>query len=502
MKKYNDLLAFSKKTALLGSTESLLSWDMETYMPKLGAEHRSDQLALIATLVHEKRISKKFYKLINDCIDLQTGEYKNNDLPDDKKAALKEWRKDFLKTSKLPKKFIEKFSRTTSNAINAWALSKKENNFKTFLPHLEKIVQLNIQKASLLGYQDDPYDALLDLFEPEMTVKKLDPLFSNLKNALIDLLQKIQNKNQLADGFLQTDCSDEVQIKIGKKLLSLLQIDENNCRLDLSVHPFSTSIHPSDVRMTTRLQKKNLMSNLFSILHESGHSIYDMQLPKEEYGSPLCEPISLGIHESQSRTWETLIGKSRDFCALLLPILKSFLDDFKEVSLNNFYQAINKVTPSLIRVEADEVTYPLHIIVRYELEKDLINKRIYPKDLPSYWNEKMEKYLNIKPKSDSEGVLQDIHWSMGSIGYFPTYALGNIYAAHFFQGLKRDLPNYKEIIQTGQFNPIKTWLLENIHKFGRRYSADELALRITRENLNEKAYIRYLNEKYSEIYGF
>lgn len=501
MKNYQNLLAFAKKIALLSSTEALLSWDMETYMPKLGAEYRSDQVALLATLIHEKKSSKKFSSLLNSCIDVQSGDYKISDLDEDQKAALREWRKDFQKTIKLPKKFVEKFAKTTSTAINVWAQAKKQNDFQLFLPHLEKIVQLNIQKASLLGFDEDPYDALLDLFEPEMKVKKLDPIFFNLKNFLIQLLQKIQSKAQVNDSFLNDDYPADLQIKIGKKLFSLLQIDENNCRLDLSVHPFSTSIGPKDVRMTSRIQK-DLMSNLFSILHESGHSIYDMQLPKEYYGSPLSEAVSLGIHESQSRTWETLIGKSKSFCSLLLPILKEFCNNLKNISINDFYRAINKVSPSFIRVEADEITYPLHIIVRYEIEKDLINKRIKAKDVPHFWNEKMEKYLTIKPKNDAEGALQDIHWSMGSIGYFPTYALGNIYAAHFFEGLKRDLPNYQQIIERGEFNIIKKWLFENIHRFGRKYSGEQLALRVTKEPLSEKAYTRYLNEKYSVIYGF
>lgn len=502
-KKFEKLFQESKKISSLQSILQLISWDQETYMPKKAIESRSEQLSTLASYVHERKTSKEYKELLSELIDLETGNYKISNLSLQEKAALREWRKEYLNLSRLPSSFVEKFTKTTSQAIEVWAKARKTNNFDLFEPFFQKIVNLNIEKSKILGFKKHPLDPLLDAYEPNMTVEQLDPLFSKLKEGLVSILQKIQKRPQVKDDFLHQKFPAEKQELLNKKIMGFLSIDPEVCRLDLSTHPFSCGIHPTDVRMTTRISEDFLTSNVFSVLHESGHAIYDMNLPSKYFGSPICEAISLGIHESQSRWWETIIGKSSTFSSFFFPeIKKIFHAEFANVSLSDYYKAINKVEPSFIRTEADEVTYCLHVILRYEIEKALIEGSLLVKDIPGVWNEKMQSYLNITPPTDSLGCLQDIHWSMGNIGYFPTYALGNINAAQFFEQFKIDHPTYKEKISKGELLFIREWLKSNIHDFGKTYSANDLILKITKKALSSEAYLAYLNEKFSEIYGF
>lgn len=469
-------------------------------MPSGAAEFRAQQIALIASQIHKLKTSTKFSHLLNQLIDLESGHINDPSLSDAEKGALREWRRDHLKAIKLPTSFVKTLAIATSKACHTWIRARKESKFSLFAPHLEKIVQLNQKKAELLGYQDHPYDALLDLFEPEMSSSKLIPLFARLKPALTTLVEKIQKAHPVDTSFLEKDFSPEVQLQFGKKLLTALGFLPENSRLDLSAHPFCTPLHPYDTRMTTRISAQDLMSNIFSVIHEGGHGLYHQGLPAEAFGSPLGEAISLGIDESQSRWWETRIGRTLPFWTYFFPQLQHAFPQLKTTTLEQFYHGINRVKPSFIRVEADEVTYNLHIILRFEIEKALIEGSIRVKDVPEIWNQKMQETLAITPSKDSEGCLQDIHWSIGCIGYFPTYTLGNLYAAQFFAAFEKTHPEWKERVAKGDLAFIREWLRLNIHQWGRQYTADELTLKITGKPLEETPFVDYLTKKYQQIY--
>jgi carboxypeptidase Taq len=485
--------------AILG----LLHWDQETYMPQGGIGPRSMQIALLSALAHEKKSSHQFKERLEKLISISSGKVKKKGLSSPQKVALREWRKEYIRATKLPSSFVNKFSQATSEATQVWASAKQQNNFKLFAPFLEKIIEMSREKAEILGFAEHPYDALLESYEPCMTTNKINKIFTPLRKELVRLLQKIQNAKQVPDAFLHKKVSDEKQMKIANILLKRLPIDENYSRLDLSAHPFSMALHPYDSRITTRVLPNAFMSNIFSVLHEAGHSMYEMGLPVETWGTPLSEAVSLSIHESQSRWWETLIGRNYSFWKVHYPLLQKELPtQLGKVSLEKFYRAINKVEPTLIRVEADEVTYCLHVIVRFEIEKALILGDLKVTDLPEAWKAKMQEYLEITPSNDSQGCLQDVHWSLGDFGYFPTYALGNICAAQFFDAFTKKHKNWEKQILSGDLSFIRDWLKQNIHQWGKTYNTEELIKKVSGKSLSQKPYCSYLNRKYSEIYNF
>lgn len=492
---FDQLHQLSKDLYTWASIQHLLDWDQETYMPAAAIEFRAEQTALLAEKVHQQKTSKKFGHLIQQASLDST-------LTPAQRAAVCQWERDYTLATKLPTSFVKKFVTTTTNACHVWAQARKSSNFSLFAPHLDKIIQQNRKKAELLNNHHHPYDALLDLYEVGMTTDRLIPLFDRLKTALVTLLKKIQKKPPLERGFLEQEFSPEVQLKFGKKLLKIVGFAPQNSRLDLTTHPFCSNIHPLDTRMTTRIHSHDLMSNLFSVLHEGGHGMYNQQLPLAWWGTPLCESMSLGIDESQSRWWETRIGRSLPFWTHLLPLLKKDFPQLHPISLETFYSAINTIRPSLIRVEADEVTYNLHIILRFEIEKALIEGSLKTREIPEVWNQKMQELLGITPPSDAQGCLQDIHWSLGSFGYFPTYALGNLYASQFFATFEQTHPDWGKRVSHGEFEFIRNWLSSHIHQWGRQYTPDELIERLTGKTLDESAYIGYLEKKYSKIYGF
>ncbi len=504
MKKspYDSMLELGKTSSLLSSVQSLAEWDLETYMPKDAIDVRSAQIELLANLVHKSKTSKAFAKALNTVIDLKTGEINDDKLSPPQIAAVREWRRDYLKCVKLPASFIKQYARTVSTASHAWKTAKSHNDFKSFAPHLDKVVSLCRKKADLLGFKDHPYDALLDLYEPEMKASYLTPLFEQLKLPLKQLLKEIKSKPAIKDDFLYYHCPKHKQMDFCEKILQKMGFHQGETsRLDLSAHPFCTGMHPKDTRMTTLIHPDNITFAIFAVLHEGGHGLYSQGLPVEHYGSPLCESVSLGIDESQSRWWETLIGQSDPFWRYFFPILQHHVPDpYAHITFENFYRAINSVKPGLIRIEADEVTYNLHIIVRFEIEKGLIEGSLKTKDIPSFWNEKMRDNLGIAPQFDGEGCLQDIHWSLGYIGYFPTYTLGNLYAAQFFSVFANTFPNWQEKVAQGDLAFIKEWLHQNIHQHGRRYTPQELCKRISGKELSEKPFIEYLVKKYKALY--
>lgn len=496
-KQYEKLFQISRYAATLEGVAKLLDWDQETYMPLGAFENRSEQLKILAGLIHKERTGKKFSNVLSNLIDIKSGKILHKDLSEQQRAALKEWRRDYLQQSSLPAKFVESFAKLTSQAIVLWREAKKNDDFDSFAPVLTKIIEMNRKKADYLGYQDHPYDALIDLFEPDLKTKEIDSFFKDVRQNLTPLIQKISSQKAIKDDFLFGKWDEKKQIEFGWLLLDDMGYDRAKGRLDISSHPFSSSSHPTDSRITTHLHPTSLMSNISAVLHEGGHSLYEMGLPHDLFGSPLGEPRSHGIHESQSRWWETRIGLSKPFWKHFFPILqKKFNGPLEKVSLDAFYKAINKVEPALIRVEADELTYPLHIILRFEIEKKLIEGSMKVKEIPSMWNAKMKEYLGVTPKNNSEGCLQDIHWSMGAFGYFPTYTMGNLYAAHLFEAFAQQHSDWEKRVGNGELAFIRDWLGKNIYQHGRRYSSHELLKKATGKEFSAKAYVNYLKDKY------
>ncbi len=500
---YQDLQELSTEIHHFNSILGLLHWDQETYMPPGGITPRSHQISQLSALIHEKKTGRKFKESLEKLVSLSTGKIKAKGLSKAQHAAVREWRKDFLRATKLPASFVKTFSQVTSEASQIWSAAKKENNFKIFAPSLEKILDLCRQKAQIFGFEDHPYDALLETYEPCMTTRKVDLIFTGLQKELTSLLKKITSSRQIDNRFLHKTVDAEKQQELGKLILSRLPMDLAYTRLDLSAHPFSLALHPHDSRITTRVLPNAFMSNVFSVLHEAGHSFYEMGLPLDTWGTPLSEATSLSVHESQSRWWETLIGRSLPYWEHMYPILHKALPTLlKGISLEKFYRAINKATPTLIRVEADEVTYCLHVIVRFEIEKALISGKLQVSDLPEAWNAKMEEYLGLVPPNNTQGCLQDIHWSLGDFGYFPTYALGNLLSAHFFTAFAKQHPDWEKRLSKGDLCFIKDWLKKNIHSHGRMYNSEELAKKVTGKPFSEAAYCAYLKKKYAAIYNF
>lgn len=498
-KNYQKLHELSRHAKILGGIASLLEWDQETYMPAAGAANRAEQVKTLAGIVHKERTGKKYGSALSKLIDLKTGETAP-DLTEEQRAALKEWRRDFIRDTALPNKFVKDFAKLSSQAQLVWREARKENAYQRFAPFLDKLITMNRKMADYLGYQEHPYDALLDHYEPEATAKDVGALFGDLKTHISTLIKKIAATKQIDDHFLNGQFEQEKQLKLGRLLLEKMGYDMERGRLDISSHPFSSASHPTDSRVTTRIHPSSVISNISVVLHEGGHGMYEMGLPVEHYGSPLGEAASLGVHESQSRWWETRIGQSRGFWQHFLPIVQAEFPQLAKLTLDEVYRAVNKVEPTFIRVEADEVTYPLHVVLRFEIEKALVEGSLKVRDVPAAWNQKMEELLGIRPPTNTEGCLQDIHWSMGAMGYFPTYTLGNMYASQLFETFAKQHPDWEKKVASGDFAFIKDWLSKNIYQHGRRFRPKELIQKVTGKPFNAHSYIDYLNKKYREIY--
>lgn len=487
----------------LKSSQSVLQWDQETYMPEGSGPARADQIAYLSGLIHEKLVGEELKESLSELIDLETGELRTITLKDQEIKLVKEAWKDYRKESALPAKFVEELSHHASTSQQAWVQARKDSTFETFQPYLEKMVELQKEKAGYLSLGGSTYDTLMDLFEPGMTTVQADTLFKELRHRLVPLIKEIQEvKHRVNNSVLSKVYDIDKQWNYGESILKAIGFDFNYGRQDRSAHPFTTGFHPTDVRTTTRLRENDLKSALLATLHEGGHALYNMGLPVEEFGNPLGEYISLGIHESQSRMWENLVGLSVPFWQYAYPkLLATFPEQLKDTNKDQFYAAMNKIRPSMIRVEADEATYNLHVMLRFEIEQLLINENFPVAELPAIWNEKMEEYIGIRPKNDSEGVLQDVHWSFGAFGYFPTYTLGNLYSVQFYNQAKRDIPGLEDQYIHGKFAPLLDWLRENIHSKGRSVTANELIMDVTGEELSADPFLNYLEEKYRKIYS-
>lgn len=496
-KNYAHLFDLSKHAKTLHGIASLLEWDHETYMPEGAAPIRAEQIKTLAGLVHQGKTSKEYEKALGALIDIKTGKIKANTLPLPKQRALVMWRRDFIKAKALPTAFVEEFAQISSEATSAWRRAREKSSFKEFVPYLKKIVALSRKKAKLIGYKKHPYDALIDEFEPGETAESLSKLFSEVKPPLVSLINGVKKKKGIDDRFLEGTFDPAAQMELGHEILKDMGFDFNCGRVDFSTHPFSSSSHPKDSRITTRKPSNIVTQNIGILLHEGGHSLYEMGLPEKEYGSPLAEAVSLGIHESQSRFWEIWIGQGKPFWKRYFPkLVKTFGGKLRNVGFDDFYNAINKVTPSFIRVDADELTYPMHVILRFEIEKSLIEGSAEVEDIPDLWNGKMKELLGIVPKTDREGCLQDIHWSMGAFGYFPTYLLGSMYAAQIFEAFERKHPGYAHRIEKEGLSFIKDFLGNSIHRHGRQFESRELIRKATGKVFSPKAYLDYLKQKY------
>ena len=489
----------------INSAASVLSWDQETYMPAGGGAARADQIATLQGLAHRQLISPETEQLLCRWVDRDSGhliEANGERWDEPSRALLREVWRDFNRARKLPSDFVVRLSRESSLAQQVWAEAREESNFKTFLPSLQIILALKREEAEYAGYNDSPYNALLDTYEPGLTIAFLKPLFDRVRSRLIPLLQAIAaSSTKIDDSFLYHSYDTGRQVEFGRLILKAMGYDFERGRIDLSAHPFTTSFHPTDVRVTTRVYQHELPACLFSCLHEGGHGLYDQGLDTDHYGTPIGESVSLGIHESQSRLWENCVGRSLPFWRFFYPILQqTFPHPLKTIDTERFYAAINRVKPSLIRVEADELTYNLHIMVRVEIEQDLVESRLPLEELPERWRAGMQTYLDITPERDADGILQDVHWAMGSFGYFPTYTLGNLYAVQFFDQAKREVAHLEDDIATGQLLALRRWLAQKIHRWGRTFPPEQLAERVTGTGLSPEPFLRYIEQKYAQLY--
>ena len=498
MKKLNEILSDISK---LSAAAALLHWDQETYMPEGSGAFRADLLAHLSLSVHRLATGTALREELEHHVDMNSGECADFTLGDeDRRSVYLVW-KELKKQMALPESFVEELSRHVSVSQQEWAKARKNNDFKAFAPYLEKMIDLKKREAEYYGYEDKPYDALLDGFEPGMGTARIAELFGGLKTSLVDLVKRIAAAKPIDDAPLQQKFDTDKQWEFGMKIAETIGLDLKRARQDRSAHPFTIGIHPDDVRITTRLNEKALLSGLFSTIHESGHAMYEQGLPKEHFGTPLCAAASYGIHESQSRLWENMVGRSREFWEYALPLLKTHFPQLKKTGLEDWYRMVNIVKASPIRVEADEVTYSLHIMLRFDIESKIINEGLKVGELPELWNAKVKEYLNIRPKNDAEGVLQDVHWSFGGFGYFPSYAMGNLYGAQIFEQMDSEIPGLPEKMRKGEFTVIKDWLNAAVHQRGHFYDPEELIKKISGKPLSADAFMRYLEKKYSEIYG-
>jgi carboxypeptidase Taq len=485
------------EVADISSALSLLHWDQEVYMPPKGAMARGQQIATLSALSHRLFTAKEMGTLLEDL-----REQADHMQPDDAKLV-EETLYDYRRATCLPEKFVHAFAEECSNAYEAWVVARKESRFAFFQPHLEKLVTLLRQKADLLGYNGSPYNALLEDYERGMTAEELSRIFGDLAVKQSALIERIMASPKRPDiGWLSQRWDESAQWDFTLKVLADMGFDFEAGRQDKSVHPFTTKFDLRDVRVTTRVDPEDLFSALFGSIHEGGHALYEQGILEKDRRTTLGDAPSLGIHESQSRMWENMVGRSLPFWKYYTPHLRQrYPDQLKGVSPEQVYQAVNHVEPSLIRVEADECTYNLHIILRFEIEVALIEGSIRTAEVPEVWNAKVKQYLGLEVPNDAKGCLQDIHWSHGGMGYFPTYALGNLYAAQMFEKITEEIAGLWNQIEEGQFGGLLFWLRQNVHSLGRRKTASEIVKDSTGHPPGSEAFLAYLEKKYGTLYG-
>jgi len=496
---YTELIQRIKERSLFDSIGSVLGWDERTYMPPKGSGHRAEQMALVARMAHEMLTTPR----VGELLDAVERSPLVKDAQSETAVNVREIRRAYDRAVKIPKELVEELARVTTRAQQVWQEARQADNFAAFEPWLSKIVDLKRREAQAIGYKQSPYDALLDEYEPGATAAEITGVFAALRAELVPLIAAIASiGKQPRRDILHRDYPVGRQEIFGQAAAAAIGFDFTAGRLDVTAHPFCSGIGPGDCRLTTRYDARHFNQGFFGILHEAGHGIYDQGLDPDHFGTPLGSAVSLGIHESQSRLWENQVGRSRPFWEHFFPRARQvFPGTLEDVSLDDFVFAVNDVQRSFIRVEADEATYNMHIILRFELEQALIGGDLQAADVPTAWNEKFQKFFDLTPPSQAMGCLQDIHWSMGGLGYFPTYTLGNLYAAQFMDRARRDLGDLDADFRRGDFSGLKSWLTEKIHRPGQRYRPRELCERVTGKPLSHKPLLAYLHRKYAPFYG-
>lgn len=496
---YQHLVEKLEEIAHLNGVMSTIGWDQEVMLPAGAGEVRAKQISALAGVIHERMTDEQ----LGDCL-AELNHHGIDAFNEFERCNIREAQRDYALETKVPKRLVQELAELSSRGHGIWVMARQENKFSDFAPVMKRFLALKKEWAQCVSPDLEPYDANIDLFERGTTMAMITPIFERLKQELIPLIHTIQNHSYQPDtSFLQGTFALDKQESLARKISQDIGFNFAQGRMDVSVHPFCGGSHPTDVRITTRYKDSNFIESLYAVIHETGHALYEQGRPYYAMGDlPAAESLTMGIHESQSLFWERMIAQGKPFCSHYFDTFRAtFPENLQSATVDSFYRAINTCKPDFIRVEADEVTYPLHIILRYEIERGLFDGSMQVDDLPQIWNELMQKYLGIQPPTDTLGVLQDSHWSGGAFGYFPSYTLGAMYACQFYKTLLREQPDTEGNIAKGNFAPIKNWLNEKIHSQGRLYTPQELVQRVTGESLNPDHFIGYLKNKYSEIYG-
>jgi carboxypeptidase Taq len=478
----------------LSGVIGLLSWDQETYLPPSAHGPRGSQLSTLQGIYHERLVDPEVGQLLEDVSATR--------LVPDEGAMVRVFRRERDRAVKVPPALVRALAEAQSQGVSAWRAARTNNDFATFRPALEQLLRLRREQADAIGHGGERYDALLEAYEPGMTVERLTPVLQKLRDDLVPVVGKLTALEPPPDMLAGRTFEVEQQWRLTLQLLEAMGFDLQAGRQDRSIHPFTASTHPLDVRLTTRLDAHNLPASIFSTIHEGGHGLYEQGFAPQHHRTPLAAAPSMGLHESQSRLWENVIGRGRPFWEHWFPRLQAhFPQALEGCDVDGFHRSINRVSRSYIRVESDEVTYNLHVVLRYELELLLIHDELPVEDLPAAWNERMERYLGVRPPDDLKGVLQDIHWAWGELGYFPTYSLGNLYAAQLHQAMRRDLPDLEQSLRAGDLLPVRDWLRSRIHAEGYRQDAEHLVKQVTGQGLSDAPFMDYLRQKYASLYG-
>ena len=490
MNLYEEYVSKMRRIADIQRAVAVLHWDKEVNLPAGASLFRSQQIATLSSLAHSLFVEESTGVLLERLVS-------GNSLDDDQKRNVELSLRDFRKEVTLTPSFVERLAMAQSEAFTQWIKAREENDFGVFAPALEHLVTLKREEAEFRGYEHEPYDALLDVYEPGLTGHDVETLFDEARDRIIPLIRKIRERPQPDTSFLHRYYPKEKQWQFGIDILGQLGYNFDYGRQDLSVHPFTISFSPQDVRVTTRVNENDFSNMLWSCIHECGHALYEQGLPLSQYGLPLGSAASLAIHESQSRLWENQIARGKAFWNHQLPRLRSvFPENLDGVSPDQFHAAINSIAPNLIRTEADELHYHLHVIVRYEIERELMNSVIHVNALPEIWNRKYKEYLQVSVPDDKQGILQDVHWSHGGFGYFPTYSMGSFYAAQFFDKASHDIPALTMEIGEGRYANLHSWLKENIYRHGRKYDPEDLCMKVTGTPREISSFVKYAIDKY------
>ncbi len=491
---YVELVRLSRDETVLSSCLDLLEWDEEVCMPRGGVEHRAEQMAFLAGLVHDRGTDPRYDELL--------GRVEESSLVSDPHSPqavnVRELRRHYERERRMPRRLVEESARVSAIASQAWGQARADDDYKSFAPWIDRVFALAREEADAVGYVGDRYDALLDDYEPGMTTERISSLFTHLEAHLVPLVDALRGESEPAPGHVLTrEFPVDRQALFMSQAATALGFDLESGRVDVGQHPFCTVIGPGDVRIALRYFPRNFARGFFALLHELGHALYDQGLDPEHYGTPMGEAVSLGVHESQSRLWENHVGRSHGFWQHFYPLLQgAFHESLHDVSMKTFRQVVNHVSPGLIRVQADEVTYDLHILIRFELERALLAGDLRAVDLPGAWAEQYQRRLGVTPSNDRTGCLQDIHWAEGLIAYFPTYTLGNVYAAQLFAAADRAVGPLEEAFARGDFKTLRDWLGEHVHGHGQRYSVASMIERATGNLPDPSALIDSLSRRY------